>query len=701
MSNNKDYEENQLKPELMGVCTNLIAFPHNASSARLYMVAGMIPKSVVTDGASRRKIKTGMEYQYGERARKVAAPSNMEVEGIYYVRSLSPGSNEQTDDWNSIYIIFKNDEKNAYDVLELPRYHTQNSYIAFEYVYDNKVMRKLEIGATFPKGTVFARSPRIDESGEWNFGMDLNVALGSFLTTEEDGIVVTESCAREKLRCVFEHQRSFSWNESDYIPLLPYGTDDDPKPFPECGESIRPDGIVMGFRKRIPEHALVGLTKKSLRQPDHHHDVLILAPTNSEVMAVEVLSERMKNEGNNRRTEYIKQQHTNLLEAYEGRQNEMWNSVISWYERKIKANRGEEPEITDELTNFIMQAYGNFTRNPVTHKPNSLKRAIKRQRIPDWRVTIKLRERVEGRVKFKMTGLSGEKGVIVNIIPDHEAPSYDDGTTAEVIINNTPAFRRQVYSMLMEQSINFINNNVHKEVVKLRNEGKYDLAYKELFTFYKTGFPEFAEIVERVIVTDDDKFEHVEHVAKTQIEVSVRTDGKLYGVGIIEALRKQYKYEPQRIWFTNSLKERVLSKNPVMITSQHFLLLDKFGTDMSAQSLPNSNIHGLPGRPNEQNKYSSFIRNVHNRNAGEDEVRLRISQTGSKEVVKSLALANSPELRREVTKRIIRANDPYEIDQIVKPSEYSLNRALRMSVSSLSDSGLALRKETPDDRTED
>lgn len=701
MSDKKVLDENQLKPELMGVCTNLVAFPHTTSPTRSYMVGGMIPKAVVTEGASERKIKTGNEYQYAETARKVVAPSNMVVEEIFYVRSLAPGSENQTDRWNTIYVVFKNDEKNAYDVLELPRYHTQNSYIAFEYKYDKKVMRKLEIGATFAKGTIFAQSPRISDSGEWCFGMDLKVALGSFLATEEDGIVVTESCARDKLRCVFEHTREFGWNESDYIPLMLYGSDDDPKPFPECGESIRPDGIVMGFRRRVTEHALVSLTKKALRQPDHVHDILFLAPTDSEVMAVEVISERMKRNANNRSTEYIKQQHTNMLDSYERRQNEMWNNIISWYDKKVKANRGEPIPLTDPLDSLVRFALGSFTRSASSNRINPLQRAVKRQRIPDWQITIKLRQRVIGRTKFKMSGMSGDKGVIVNIIPDADAPAYEDGTTAEVIVNNTPAFRRQVYSMLMEQSINFINLNLHKDVTKLRNEGKYKEAFEALMTFYETGFPEFAEIVKRVVPDEASQYEHVDTIVRTQIAVAVRSDSPMYGVKIIEALRNQYKYEPQRIWFTNSLGERVLSKNPVMITSQHFLLLDKFGTDMSAQSLPHANIFGMPAKLNDVSKHASFLRKVQNRNAGEDEVRLRLSQSGAKEVAKNLAMGYSPELREEIARRIIRADDPFEINQLVKPEEYKLNRALRMSVSMLSDSGIVLRKETPLDRSEE
>jgi hypothetical protein len=50
-------------------------------------------------------------------------------------------------------------------------------------------------------------------------------------------------------------------------------------------------------------------------------------------------------------------------------------------------------------------------------------------------------------------------------------------------------------------------------------------------------------------------------------------------------------------------------------------------------------------------------------------------------------------------RRIIRANDPFDIDQIVRPEEYINNRAVKMAAGMLSDSGYTIRHELPSDRT--
>lgn len=687
--------ENQIHPALMGISNNLILFPWNSSAGRLYMAGNMIPKSVPTAGCGERMMVTGFEFQYADTARCVEAPANMIVEDIFYVGSTNP--EKQTDEWNSIYILFKNDEINAYDILELPRYNTQNTYVGFEYVYDKDVMRKLRKGATFSKGTIFAKSPRISDTGEWCFAMPTRVAAMSDYRTEEDGVIMTRSFA-ERSRCMFKHDRDFSWDEDEWIPLMLYGTLENPSPFPQPGEAIRSDGIVMGFRRRIKENALVAFTKKALRTPDLVYDKLFYAPRDAEVMSVTVTSERIKNRSNNRSTDYIEQTHNQMLDRYEKKQNEMWNNVTRWYEMKENASRDGHVAISYNLDTFIRDAYGNYTRDGIG-RHNTLSRSEKREKLKDWNIHIELKQSVAGRVKWKFAGLNGDKGVCVQIIEDHEAPCYPDGTRAEFITNNTPAFRRQIYSMLMELSINFVNMNIQREVQHLRRMGDYATAFETLMTFYETGFPEFAETVRFALQTDEEKEGHVDDVCKRKISVHVISNTKQFGINIINALRAKYSYKPQKAMFVNSLGELVETKNPILISYQDIMLLDKFGADMSAQCMPKSNLFGMPAKMNDSGKYSTPMKDSGNKNTGETEGQLEANQAGGQETVKHLSLAYSPENRAMATRRFIRAHDPFNINQIVKPDEYVSNRALKMSIGMLSDSGYAIRRERPEDRT--
>ena len=688
--------ENQLHPAVIGVSSNLIVFPMCSSAGRMYMAGNMIPKSVPTEGHGVRWLMAGNEIKYGETARKVKAPSNMIVEELFYIQSLNTEKN--ADDWQPTYIVYKNDEKNAYDLLELPTAHTQNTSVGWEYVYDKDVLRKLKPGAWLPKGTIFAESPRVDEDGIWRFSMPTRVAAYSDHRTEEDGIVITESFA-ERCACMFKHQRSFSWNEDDYIPLMLYGTEENPSPFPQPGEAIREDGILMGFRKRVKGNALVSLTKKALREPDPTYDHVLYAPRDCEVKAVHVESERSKNKANNRSTTYIPQLHNQMLDRYERRRNEMWVGVLNWYENKVRMSRSGKVAMTHRLHTFIRNAYGNYTIDRAG-RTNPLFRSIKRDKYKDWNVTIELKQRMTGRVKWKLSGLNGDKGVVVRIIPDAHAPRYADGTSAEVILNNIPAFRRQIFALLLELSVNFITMHIQREVKYLRDEGDYPTAHRKLMEYFEQGFPEFAEMFKLATEDLDDLVEYVDKVCKTNISIHIISNSKLYGVNLINKLRERYKYQPQKATLVNSLGELQETANPIMISIQDLILLDKFGSDMSAQCMPKSNLFGMPAKMSDSDRYTMPMNDKGNKNSAETESRWSTSQMGGQETVKLMSLAYSPENRTTAVRRMVRVDDVFEIAQLIKPAEYVNNRALNMSVSMLRDSGLTIRNELPTDRVD-
>lgn len=694
--NLKKTKINQLYPDLIGINTNLNIMPYGDSASRLYMEGNMVPKSVVVAGSSTRMITTGYEPQYADGARSIACPADMTVEKIFYVHS-SRGDGIMSDGWKEMYVVFKNEDKNCYDLLVLPRFNAQNTYVGFEYVYDKDMLRRLgEPNATFSKGESFAKSSRISASGEWMFGVETKIAMMSHHSTEEDGIIFTDRYANEKLRCMFKHERGFEYNESEWIPLNLNGTMDDYHPFAQPGERIREDGIVMGYRRRDNCNPLISLTKKGLMHPDYLFDKLFHAPPSSVMMDVLVEGEKIKDKSHNRSTELIPQQFSDALREHESMQNAFYVEIINWYERLIVRMGNQEPDTSFDLAKFITDAYGKHTKRNGT--VNNLGYAYKNIRQKDWKVTVKLKEEMSGRTKFKAAGTNGDKGVGVQTIPWQEAPHYADGTYADVIINNTPAFRRQIMTMLAEATINFINMQVHKEVIAARSKGDYKTAWERLYLFYSTGFPEFAELVDDVMQTDEERAEHVDYVCRDKISVHLRSDAELYGISIIRELRKVFKYKPQKVKFTNAFGIEVESHYPILITSMYYMLLDKFGSDDSSQAFPKANPFGLPTSNSQQDKYTNWFIDKGNRNIGEGESRWQNAQKGPKETLKLLTLANSDVVRNNAVKRILRADNPFDIKQIVKDEELATNRAVIMGSELLSDSGYILRHERPEDR---
>lgn len=692
--------ENQILPEVTSVGINLTVSPHNVAAARKYMAGNMISKSCRTKGATVRRITAGFERQYGEHARKIVAPCNMEVERVVYRKCIN-SNDAQTDDWGEIHVVFFDCELQRYDVLHLPKYHTHNFYVGFEYQYDKQMLNRLRKGATYAKGEVFATSPGVDnDTGEWKFGMETMVAGMTLPATEEDGIMVRDDYL-ERMGVMFEHIRKFGWNEAEYIPLNLYGTLDNPKAFPENGECVREDGLVMAFRRRDGNSALVSLTKKALMRADRLYDVKFYAPPGSIVKNIEVRSERLKDRSNNRRVEKPSYPHTKLLEQYETEDNNMWYDLKMWYFQTIRRySTTEDLPFTCELFAFIYQAFGNVTKDHAIAKPNFVKRTHRNKALLDWNVKITLKEEVHGKIRFKMSDTVGGKSVIVKTFKKEDAPVDDYGRSAEVIINNTPAFRRQIYASLMEASINFINLNIYDEVIKMRNSGDYQGAFKTLMRFYETTSPEFADIVKNVTSTSPEfANDHVDYVARTEmISIQRRSDSEVVGVEVIRRLSEQYgHYKPTCVTYTNELGERERTLEPVIISSMYYLLLDKFGTEMSSESFPKRNLFGLPAKLNANDKYNKFYRSKVDRNTGETEARIAVSHEGGEETARMLTLANSPEAARMAIKRIIRSDDPFAVPEVIKPEEYKSNRALQLSMNMLTDAGYELRTENEND----
>lgn len=690
---------NQLRPDLMGVNINLQVFPYCTSAGRLYMMGNHIAKATITKGRTTRKLVTGFERQYAKSSRNIVAPADMTVETVLFQKSID--NPDVADDWTEIYIVYFNEEQQQYDLLVLPKHHTQNTYIAYEYTYDKEMLRMLKPGATFGKGTVFANSPTISDTGEWMFGLDTMVCGMSHHSTEEDGVIMTESYA-ERLRCTFSHNRHFNWNEEDYIPLNLYGDKNNYQPFPNPGQTIRPDGIVIGFRKRRAGTGLVGLSKKALMRPDHIYDTLLFADPNCECKTIEVKSERNKKKANNRGVEKYTATHTAFLEQYESANNHLHNEVKGWYLSTVRKFGNGEVPLTPSLQGFIFKSYGNINKDFNNNsKYNQLKRSFKNVPLKDWNVSITLKESVVGKVRFKLTGTSGDKSVIVRKIPDHEAPVDDYGRRAELIINNTPAFRRQIFSALMEASINFVNLQVQDEVKSImRDTGDYKACWDSLYKFYNTISPEFVELLDNAGYPTDPLLQiaHVDYILVEHISVLKRSDSSLYGADIIRKLKSVYgDKKPTPVTYVDDLGNTIRTNNPVIISSMYYLLLDKFGTDMSTQGLPRLSLFGTPAKINKNQKYKAFHRDTGNRNTGETEGRIEVSQKGGNETIKLLAGANSSVLSKLMEKRIIRADDPFNIRMIIKPEEYGTNRSLQMGIGMLNDSGYSLRRENKDD----
>ena len=694
--------KNQISYRTGGVGVGLNACRTSSSAARLYMLGKNAGKASVIWHPTGRKFNAGDEIEYGKTARKVEAESDVEVEAIFFPRNILNTSEPNL--WGKVQVVVRNLETGIYDVIELDKFNTQNMDLGFEYKYNDDLVRSIKPGAQYRKGTVFAQSARLSESNEWCPGIETKVAAMSHVYTEEDAVLIFESYAR-KIGVTFSRKHDYQWNEEEFIPLNLYGTADKPQLCPLSGERVRDDGIVMGFRRKDPNAGISGMTKRSLMIPDPIYDVLFYSSPNCIVADIEVQTERYKNQANNRKAEKLTQPHTLILEKIEEEYNNYYNDIVKWFVNKERQYADEVP-LSGKLWNLIFMARGAITRDFSTPHANGkfhkVKRKIHNINLKDWRIIVTLKEDVEGKVRFKNTGMDGNKSVIMKILPDSMAPVDEYGNKADMIVGNTPAFRRQTLGSLIELDVNFVNQYVYKEIKQAFESKDFAGAWEKAHKFYATVNPSFGELCEQM--NADERMSHLQWIMKDENEFSVLSPSGTDDVGIkiTERLADVYPHiKPTPVTYMNENGEKITTIHPIVISSLYYLMLDKFGDDISCQSMPKLNIFGLPTSLSKHERARDFYRATLNRNVGETEGRLFINQKGGAAAVRSLALANSPELLSLAGKRIIRADNPFLIKHLIKPGEERRNHSLQVIDNIMSDFGIRLRTERPDDVTHD
>lgn len=692
---------NQIDSRTAGLAIGMNTNRTVNSASRLYMLGKNQGKAATIWGSTNRKYSSGDEQEYAKPARKVQALSDIEVEQVLFVRDIQ--NSKEPSMWGTYYVIVKDLETGMYDLIEMPKFNTQNMELGFEYHYNKDLMRKLEKGARFRKGDVFATSARITESNEWCPGVETKVAAMSHCYTEEDAVYIFEHYAK-KIGVTFKRSHDHQWNEEEFIMLNLYGTLDQHQGFPLPGQKVREDGIVMGFRRKDVDAAMCGLTKHALMIPDSTYDVLFHSSPNCIVADVKVETERYKNLSNNKRAEKRSQPHTLILEKLEEEQNAFANSIVSWYKGKQRQYIDKKPPLSRELWNFIcFNGMGSITRDFTSPSSNGKFSKIKRKmgniQLKDWRIQIDLREDVEGQVRFKNTGMDGNKSVIMKILPSKCAPVDEHGVMADMVVGNTPGYRRQIFNSFMELDINFVNIHIYPEIKKAYESKDFQKAWTLARDFYETVSPDQGRMVD--LFNAEERMQHLHWIMKDENEFSAlgNNTGEIQGVKIIERLADKYPHiQPTPVTYENEFGETITTRHPIVISSVYYIMLDKFGDDISCQSTPKLNIFGLPTSLSKHERARDFYRATLNRNVGETEGRLFINQKGGAAAVRILALANSAELLEESVKRLIRAENPFLIPRLVLPGEESKNHSLQVIDNMLSDFGLGFRKENEEDK---
>jgi hypothetical protein len=384
---------NELHRELMSVC-GLNPWHQHDSSARVAMFTSHIGQMLQIKGATERTFQTGMEAEYGKYTFNVRMPCDGKIVKIIerYRPDLSQDSikeNPQT------IVIYEDVDTKVLGYFSLTTYCSNHQYFGFRYVAKDGV-RKLRPGQLIPKDTVFLDSPSVTDDGGYKYGIQANVAMMSHPAVAEDGVLISEEFAKKLAFNTYE-TRIIEWGAEEFALNL-YGDVDNYKAFPDIGEPVRPDGILMALRSCEPS-IMAGVEQNiydTMRVDMTFDNTIYANGPGGRVVDIKVHHDLNNSNFSEKNMDKQVQRYDTVRRVFYQNLVEFWNGM--------KRLRGESLHMTPELHNLIVQALAVVNEGPGHQRVTKLYRKAP---LDIYRIEIVIEYTITPNVGFKITGCHG------------------------------------------------------------------------------------------------------------------------------------------------------------------------------------------------------------------------------------------------------------------------------------------------------
>ena len=398
MSSNKA-RTSELSRELLGV-VGLNPFVAHTSSPRSVMFSSHLSQALVVNGSTERRIQTGMEREYGKYTFSIKVPGNPETAGgveIIKIIQLYPQKigmdvikfNPQT------LVLYEDVNTKEIGMINIPRYCSYHQYFGFEYS-PKEAMENLRVGAFLPYGTILMDSPSITDTGGYKYGVECNISFMSHPAVSEDGILVSRSILKKFRFKTFE-TRIVDWGGKKF-PLNLYGDINKYKPFPDIGDKIREDGLLMALRTYDKELSVVEQSIYDTLEPDYIFDKLMYAGgAGGTIIDIRIHHDIKDNEDN----EYANMD--TQADKYNVARYSFYHELITEYYR-LKRMRGAELKLTPELHRMIVEGLAVIDKDP-----QRISKLYRKAPLDDYRVEFVIEYEIEPTIGFKLTDGNGGK----------------------------------------------------------------------------------------------------------------------------------------------------------------------------------------------------------------------------------------------------------------------------------------------------
>lgn len=383
---------NELDPVLLGTGALSLLKTTN-SSPRVQMFMSHVGQALVIEGATPRRIQTGIEREFGKYTFSVKMPCDGKILRVIHKYPRTIGRDAIAENPKTL-IIYEDQYSKEVGIVEITRYHCEHQYFGFPYIVTEEGKRISE-GSYVKKGTILADSPSIDKNKNWCYGIESNVAMMSVPSIIEDGVVVRRGFL-EKLKTKGYESRVGSFGKNKY-PLNLYGDKNNYKPFPDIGDRIRPDGLLMAFRTYDDLLGPIDMTPEALMKVDYVYDKTIFAKAGGKIIDV-VVNHDCEGGFYPTPTEM-----TGQVDKYNKAARVYYQNIIDTH-RKLK----DPLKITPQFHRLVVEALA-YTNNPGNTKAQGkINYCYRRAPLDDYRVELFFEYDIKPNVGFKITGCAGD-----------------------------------------------------------------------------------------------------------------------------------------------------------------------------------------------------------------------------------------------------------------------------------------------------
>lgn len=662
---------NELRPEMLSVHALNALAKHNSSS-RGVMYASHISQRLVIHGAQEKIVQAGIEQRFGKFTFSVKMPANGKI--IKIIHRYPEGVGQDSLKFNpETLVIYENEETKEIDYFSIPYYASYHQFFGYKFSIKNTI-NMLKPGAYVPKDTIFADSPSVSENSGYMYGLNLNAAFMSIPSVSEDGIMICEDVL-PRLRFNIYETRVVEFGASSF-PLNLYGTNDKYKPFPEIGDLIRDDGILMMLRPYDNDLMPVEISVYDTMEPDFIFDKgTYVRGANGRIVDIKVTT---SNSPNKQLPEGIATQ----ADKYEKALLKFHGDILATeaqlrYERKRKYGEAKL-KLSPKLHRLTVESLAVTNYNAAKLKQN-LNLLYRKTPLDEYRVEFVVEYEVTPTIGFKLTDCHGGKGVICRIEKRENMPMDSEGNSADVVLGAESVGSRMNLGRLYEHYLSAAARDMTKRIrsmlginVKAVSLDKvitmdpmvFNAAYSTLMEFYKL-ISEKQYIFYTAQVSDAERYEHIRDIVNEGIFIFLPIDNQKDTPEIVKDLEKHFRPTYGPVTYVGDSGNRCTTERNVRIAPLYMMLLDKIADDWSSVSSGKHQHFGVLSPPTKSEKFSYPFRNSPVRTIGETEGRIFAGYCGREAIAEMMDRSNSPMTQRNVVWNIMNADKPGNIEKVV------------------------------------